>query len=149
MSPYWLHKPEPHPSDGFSAGIMNNIALRKYLRWIHLWGGWRLFQELLEVLDHIAAKHTVPLSAVAMRWVLEQSAVAAVVVGVRMGYRDHLRDNQMLFTFSLDKQDLAAIAEVQSRGRDLYTFFGDCGGEFRLAEPEDPDYGIVCDLPLD
>jgi hypothetical protein len=40
-------------------------------------------------------------------------------------------DNRRVFKFALDDNDRAAIAAVQSKGRDLTTVFGDCGGEYR------------------
>jgi diketogulonate reductase-like aldo/keto reductase len=108
------------------------VSLRKYLRWIQVWGGWELFQELLAVLDGIAVKHRVSLSNVAQRWVLDQQAVGGIIVGVRLGYRDHVKDNRRVFGFQLDDDDRSAIAEVQGkRKRDLMTVYGDCGGEYR------------------
>ena len=39
------------------------------------------------------ARHGVSLANVATRWVLEQAAVAAVIVGARLGEREHREDN--------------------------------------------------------
>ena len=41
----------------------------------------------------IARKHGVSVANVATRWVLEQPAVAAVIVGARLGEREHRADN--------------------------------------------------------
>lgn len=127
LSQEWLNKPAPSPD------TLTNVSLRKYLPWIYYWGGWDLFQEMLRVLNEIGRKYQVSLSAVAVRWVLEQQAVGGAIVGVRFGLRghDHLEDNKKIFRFSLDEEDKAAIAAVQSKGKDLMNVFGDCGGEYR------------------
>jgi len=128
LSSYWLKRREPTEEDP----ELRNVSLRKYLRWIQVWGGWELFQELLAVLDGIAVKHGVSLSNVAQRWVLDQPAVGGIIVGVRLGYRDHVKDNRKVFQLQLDKDDRSAIAEVQGkRKRDLMAVYGDCGGEYR------------------
>jgi len=125
LSSSWLNKPEPFPES------LTNVSLRKYLPWIQIWGGWPLFQELLSVLDVVAKKHSVSISNVALRWVLDQQAVGGAIVGVRLGLKEHLKDNRKVFSFKLDEQDLAAIKAVQSKSKDLMTAFGDCGGEYR------------------
>jgi len=46
------------------------------------WGDWTLFQELLTVLRAIGDRHGgVSIANVATRWVLEQPAVGAVIIG--------------------------------------------------------------------
>lgn len=125
ISDKWLDKPAPDPS------TLTNVSLRKYLPWIYFWGGWDLFQELLRVLRSIADKHAVSISNVAVRWVLQQKAVGGAIVGVRLGYSDHVKDNLRLFSFSLDDDDLDQINAVSKKSRDLYSVFGDCGGEYR------------------
>ena len=46
------------------------------------WGDWTLFQELLAVLRSIADRHGgVSIANVATRWVLDQPAVGAVIIG--------------------------------------------------------------------
>ena len=66
-----------------------------------------------------------------VRWVLDQKAVGGAIVGVRLGYKEHIKDNRKTFAFTLDKDDLGAIAAVQSKSRDLMTVYGDCGQEYR------------------
>jgi aryl-alcohol dehydrogenase-like predicted oxidoreductase len=126
LSSDWLGKPEP------LIDSLTNVSLRKYLPWIKYWGGWGLFQEMLIVLDVIAKKHSVSLSNVAVRWVLDQQAVGGAIVGVRLGLKEHLADNKKVFSFSLDGDDLKAIIAVQDKSKDLMTVFGDCGGEYRF-----------------
>ena len=125
LSATWLGRREP------SINSLTNISLRKYLPWIYDWGGWELFQELLTALQTVGNKHGVSLSAVALRWVLDQPTVAGVIVGARLGYTQHSADNQQVFTFSLDEDDFAMIESVQRRSTSLFGRFGDCGGEYR------------------
>jgi aryl-alcohol dehydrogenase-like predicted oxidoreductase len=64
-----------------------NASLQVYYKYIQRWGGWDLFQELLHTLDGIAKKHSVSIANVAVRWVLDQPAVGAVVLGARLGMK--------------------------------------------------------------
>jgi hypothetical protein len=66
-----------------------------------------------------------------IRWVLDQQAVGGAIVGVRLGFKEHIKDNKKTFSFALDDEDLAAIAAVQGKSRDLLTAYGDCGQEYR------------------
>ena len=52
---------------------------------IDAWGGWDLFQELLTTLNRIAQKYNVSIANVATRYILDKSAVADVIIGVRLG----------------------------------------------------------------
>ena len=65
---------------------------------------------------------------VATRWVLEQPAVAAVIVGARLGEREHRADNLRLFGFGLDGEDRARLDEALAHARRIP---GDCGDEYR------------------
>lgn len=129
LSSNWLGKSEPDYDS------LSNVSLRKYLPWIKYWGGgdnsWQMFQELLSTLDKIGKKYDTSVSNVALRWVLDQPAVAGVIVGTRLGYKQHIKDNSKVFQFKLDKDDLQDIATVQAKGRNLYEVLGDTGGEYR------------------
>ena len=46
-------------------------------------------------------------------------------------YENPWRYNRKVFEFQLDKDDLDAIASVQSKGKSLYDVLGDTGGEYR------------------
>eukprot|EP01038_Epipyxis_sp_PR26KG_P010504 gene10504-14116_t len=128
ISPNWLGKKEPNKD---SPIIQNNVSLRKYLPWIQYWGGWQLFQELLTQLNEIAQKHSVSLSNVAVRWVIDQPAVGGAIIGARLGLIDHILDNKKVFSFQLDNDDINKIAIIQKKGKDLFDIFGDCGSEYR------------------
>jgi len=100
---------------------------------IRSWGGWNLFQELLVVLESIAAKHNVSISTVAIRWVLDFSYVGAVIVGARMGISEHTNENAASLGWSLDQSDKDDIERVlkKSNRMEMFEDMGDCGGEYR------------------
>ncbi|WP_227498616.1 aldo/keto reductase [Synechococcus sp. PCC 7336] len=125
LSQVYLDAPEPQ------LDRLATVSLRKYKQMVDVWGGWELFQDLLHVLDRIARKHQVSLANVAVRYVLDQPAVAGAIVGARLGIAEHIEDNARVFGFQLDPADLEAIAQVSSRSRDLIEAIGDCGDEYR------------------
>ena len=110
---------------------MNTASLRKYKQMIDAWGGWTLFQELLQVLQQIADQHGASLANVAVRYILDRPTVAGVIVGVRLGVTDHRTDNARVFEFTLTHEDHERIQAVLVRSRDLYHLIGDCGDEYR------------------
>jgi aryl-alcohol dehydrogenase-like predicted oxidoreductase/enamine deaminase RidA (YjgF/YER057c/UK114 family) len=116
----WVGKPEPAHIPDWSKS--------KYKRFIDVIGGWHVLQTLLETLARIAARHGVSVSNVATRWVLQQPAVAAVIIGARIGESEHRADNLRLFSFALDAADLAAIDTALAAARPVP---GDCGDEYR------------------
>lgn len=125
LSDKYLGQSEP----GYSA--LFTASLRKYKQMIDLWGGWDLFQQLLQVLRKIADKHQVSIANVAARYVLDQPTVAGVIVGVRLGLTDHREDNRRVLSFSLDEQDLKSINAVNRRSANMLELIGDCGAEYR------------------
>jgi aryl-alcohol dehydrogenase-like predicted oxidoreductase len=105
---------------------------------INIWGGWSLFQTLLETLAKIAKKYSVTVSNVATRWVLDFPYVGAVIIGVRMGVSEHTQENLAAYGWSLDKEDRDMVEDVlrQSRQAELFADMGDCGSEYRLSSSE-------------
>ncbi|KAI6778306.1 NADP-dependent oxidoreductase domain-containing protein [Emericellopsis cladophorae] len=104
LSDKWVGKPEP--------GLYEESitpSQRKYHGVIRAWGGWSLFQQLLQVLAAIATKHGVSISNVATRWVLDFPYVGAVLVGTRVGISEHIEENAASFGWSLDREDKAQI----------------------------------------
>jgi len=116
---------EPSPAE------LDTLSLRKYKRMIDAWGGWNLYQELLSSLNQIAQKHNVSIANVATRYILDRPAVAAVIIGVRLGIVDHINNNEQVFNLSLDKSDCDAINSVCARSNNLFEVIGDCGDEYR------------------
>ena len=125
LSENYKDKPEPTRSELYTA------SLQKYKNMIDAWGGWILFQELLVVLDEIAKKHHVSIANVAAKFVLDEPAVAGVIIGVRLGIAEHMSDNARLFSINFDKGDKEKIISVTSRSQDLFSSIGDCGDEYR------------------
>ncbi|MEI7555417.1 aldo/keto reductase [Candidatus Chlorohelix sp.] len=125
LSDRYLNQSEP------GGTALNTVSLRKYKQMVDGWGGWKLFQQLLQTLKRIAVKHNVSISNVAIRYILNQTAVGGVIVGARLGIAEHIEDNARVFKLKLDGEDKAALKEVLSKSNDLYQLLGDCGAEYR------------------
>jgi aryl-alcohol dehydrogenase-like predicted oxidoreductase len=125
MSERYLGRMQP------SAAELNTLSLQKYKKMIDAWGGWSLFQELLSTLKRIAQKHNVTIANVAARYILNKSAVAGVIIGVRLGIVDHRTSNAQVFNFNLDKSDCEVIDAVCAKSNNLFEIIGDCGDEYR------------------
>lgn len=125
LSERYLGRPEPGPRD------LTTASLRKYKQMIDAWGGWPLFQELLQAANQIASRHGVSIANVAARAILDQPAVAGVIVGTRLGVAEHRAENARVFCFQLDPEDWARLDAVHARSRDLFKLIGDCGDEYR------------------
>nr|XP_027106364.1 uncharacterized protein LOC113726700 [Coffea arabica] len=117
----------------FSGPPLNTPSLQKYKRMVDAWGGWSLFQNLLQTLKQVASKHGVSIPTVAVRYVLDQPAVAGSMVGVRLGLAEHIKDTNAVFSLVLDEEDLSSIREASEKGKDLLKVIGDCGDEYRRA----------------
>ena len=125
LSQKYLGKLEPTKSE------LETLSLQKYKNMIDFWGGWTLFQEILTVLDSIAKKHNVSIANVVTRYILDKPFVAGIIIGVRLGIKDHKSDNFKVFSFHLDKEDYEKISSVTSKSTDLFSAIGDCGDEYR------------------
>ena len=124
LSQRWLGRPEPAGDE------INDWSKMKYKRFVDAVGGWPALQAILAALDSVARRKSVSIANVATRWTLEQPAVAAVIVGARLGERRHTDDNLKVFSFALDAEDRALIDEALARTTPLP---GDCGDEYRKA----------------
>jgi aryl-alcohol dehydrogenase-like predicted oxidoreductase len=103
LSERWLGKPEPRVGLG-------NRSLIKYKLIIDDFGGWDLFQQLLEVLATAAVRHGSDIATVASRAILDRPQVAAAVVGAVN--TSHLPAHDQIGRLQLDAEDLAAISAV-------------------------------------
>ena len=123
LSDGWLSKPEP-------LGPFENRSHTKYKLIIEDFGGWELFQELLETLHGIAQIHGVSIGQIASSWTLHQPGVAAVIVGATS--TRHLTQNLRIPAIQLSTDDLAAIRRVTIRRsgpeRDVYDLERDKDG---------------------
>lgn len=122
LSERWLGRPEP------AMGDLETWSQMKYKRFIDVAGGWEVFQNLLQAVVGVARRHRVSMANVACRWVLDQPAVAGIIVGARLGESEHLEDNRRLFRLALAADDRAAIEAASAR---LLPIPGDCGDEYR------------------
>ena len=143
LSERWLGRPEPPIDESLTWSQM------KYRRFIDEAGGWERFQGLLEGVARVAGRLSennpdvtlglaeekglagpagVSMANVACRYVLEQPAVAAVIVGARLGERSHIEDNLNLFRSFLDDE---ARRELDEACAPLDPIPGDCGDEYR------------------
>ncbi len=120
LSEKWLGQPEPTSIADWSRS--------KYKRFIDTAGGWEPYQTILRAASDIARKHGVSLSNVASRWVLEHEAVAATIIGARLGESEHRDDNLNVFRFALDAEDHALLDAAFASTKQIP---GDCGDEYR------------------
>lgn len=120
LSERWLGVREPKDIPDWSK--------QKYKRFIDSAGGWDAYQTILSAARDIAEKYGVSIPNVATRWVLEQHHVAGVIIGARLGENMHADDNLRLFSFALDAEDHAQLAEAFDSTKPIP---GDCGDEYR------------------
>jgi aryl-alcohol dehydrogenase-like predicted oxidoreductase len=69
--------------------------------------------ELLKTLDEIAARRRVPLSQIALNWVVQQPFVLTALVGVRTA--EHARENAGAADWSLDQEEIALLNKESER----------------------------------
>jgi len=93
----------------------HNRSLIKYRLMIAEFGGFKLFQKLMQILAAIAGKHRVGIAEIAARYILQKPAVAGIIIGVRNS--DYLENLVKLGTFALDTEDLTEIAAVLKLAR--------------------------------
>jgi aryl-alcohol dehydrogenase-like predicted oxidoreductase/enamine deaminase RidA (YjgF/YER057c/UK114 family) len=122
LSERWLGKDEPPAPD------IADWSKMKYRRFIAAIGGWNALQGILAASSAVARRHRVSIANVATRWVLDQPAVAAVIVGARLGEREHREDNLRVFSFAFDDEDREVLETAFARTRRIP---GDCGDEYR------------------
>lgn len=118
----WLAKPEPAFDE------LSTWSQMKYKRFIDTAGGWAPYQNLLQTIKEIANKHQVSIANIASRYILENPAVAGVIIGARLGESEHISDNKRTLEISLDATDMEAIKQAQNL---LQTIPGGCGDEYR------------------
>lgn len=112
LTPSYLARSEIHLDE---AAFLANRSLTKYRLIIEEFGGWDLYQELLQAMARLAEAHDVESANVAVRWVLQRPSVAAAIVGTRTGA--HLESNGKVFSPRLEGADLSSLNEILNRGR--------------------------------
>ena len=122
LSDRWVGAREPAASE------LTTWSQMKYKRFIDAAGGWSAYQHVLTVARDVAHRLGVPTATVATRYVLEQPAVGAVIIGARLGQRSHVDETARLFDFALDDESRAMLDEAAATLRPIP---GDCGDEYR------------------
>jgi aryl-alcohol dehydrogenase-like predicted oxidoreductase len=125
FSEKYLKADEPTRAD------LDTASLQKYYNMIQEWGGWKLFQELLDTINTISKKHDCSIANVATKFILDRPTVAGVIIGARLGISEHIEDNSKAFDVKLNSDDLSAISSVTTKAKNLFEIIGDCGGEYR------------------
>ncbi len=128
LSADWLGQAEP-------AEPFNNRSLTKYKLIIDDFGGWDLFQELLQALGRLADKHGTTIPLVSLRWMLDRPGVAGAIVGATSAR--HLQENLRVFGIRLDDADRAAIDAVLARRA------GPAGDCYDLERDKDGRHGRI------
>ena len=118
----WLNQPEPAMED------LPTWSQMKYKRYIDEAGGWAPFQRLLKALKQSADEHNVSMANVASRFILEQPAVGAVIIGARLGQSEHIKNNEALLSVAPNEEGWHTILGALN---DLTPIPGDCGDEYR------------------
>lgn len=122
LSEKWLGKTEPAYEE------LSTWSQMKYKRFIDAAGGWEPYQNLLQTIKNVANKHQVSIANIACRSILENPAVAGIIIGARLGESQHIEDNKQILDISLDSSDLELIKKAQDG---LQAIPGDCGDEYR------------------
>jgi aryl-alcohol dehydrogenase-like predicted oxidoreductase len=104
----WLGLPDP-------GHRFANRSLVKYRLIIDEFGGWDLFQALLAALRQVADRHEVTIANVAVRAMLDNPDVGAVILGAR--YAHHLPQNLKVLGLRLDEEDRARLGSVLTQRR--------------------------------
>ncbi len=118
----WLGAPEPDWER------LPTWSQMKYGRFLRVAGGWSALQRVLQAAASVAARHGVSIANVASRFILDQPGVAGVIIGARLGEREHIDDTLRLFSLALTDEDRS---EIRSALATLQPIPGDCGDEYR------------------
>jgi aryl-alcohol dehydrogenase-like predicted oxidoreductase/enamine deaminase RidA (YjgF/YER057c/UK114 family) len=121
LSEKWLGASEPSDRE------LSTWSQMKYKRFIDAAGGWPKFQGVLRTAAEIAGKHGVSLPVVAGRYMLDQPAVAGIILGARLGRSQHIDENLALCGLRLDSEDRTRLQEAIGQ---LEAIPGDCGDEY-------------------
>ena len=113
---------------GAAPSAHDDWSKMKYQRFVEAIGGWDVLQTILAALQAVARRHGASIANVATRWILDQPAVAGVIVGARLTEREHRADNLRVFDFALDDEDRARLDQAFAASRRIP---GDCGDEYR------------------
>jgi aryl-alcohol dehydrogenase-like predicted oxidoreductase len=89
----------------------------KYQLVIEDFGGWELFQELLNVFKSIADTHSTDIASISSAYTLSRPGVKAVIVGARN--ISHLQSNLVIPKVTFSQSELELIEKVLNRSQAL------------------------------
>jgi aryl-alcohol dehydrogenase-like predicted oxidoreductase len=112
-----------------------NRSLVKYRLIIEEFGGYELFQELLKTLDLIAHAYGVSIAEVSMRYMLQKSNVASLIIGSRN--RNYLSDLQKINSFILEENHLQNIDKILEKST------GPQGAVYELEREKEGKHGAI------
>jgi aryl-alcohol dehydrogenase-like predicted oxidoreductase/enamine deaminase RidA (YjgF/YER057c/UK114 family) len=118
----WVGAPEP------DFDRLPTWSLMKYGRFLRVAGGWDALQRVLQAAAAVARRHGVSIANVASRFILDEPGVAGVIIGARLGEREHIEDTLRVFALALSDDDRSEIRTAMATLRPIP---GDCGDEYR------------------
>jgi aryl-alcohol dehydrogenase-like predicted oxidoreductase len=133
LSERWLGRPEPDAPLG-------NRSLVKYKLIIDDFGGWAVFQKLLEALSVLARAHDTDIATVATQAILQRPNVAAAIVGATNA--SHLASHARVGMLLLNAQEIAGIEAL------LATRKGPLGDVYDLERDRNGPHGRIMKYEL-
>jgi len=119
---------------------LRNRSLVKYRLIIEEFGGWERLQDLLTVLQGIAAKHATDIASVATRAILDRERVAAAIVGAVD--TSHLVSHARIGDLRLNDEDRSSIEALTRQRR------GPAGDIFELERDRSGVHGRIMKYDL-
>ena len=132
LSDRWLGNEDPVPNNAtfinskdkdaaaMLAEKLTNRSLIKYYLMIHEFGGWTLFQELLQAMRKVADRHShvCNIATVAQAWVLSRRCVGGVILGLS-GNESHIDSAKHAHQLAclMDEKDYKILNDVLNRSQ--------------------------------
>ena len=120
LSDRWINQSAPEQ--------LSTWSQMKYMRFIDIAGGWDKFQRMLSSLYEVANRNNCSVANIAVKYILDNSHVGGVIIGTRLGERQHINKNLKALDVRLTEEDRSVIQQAISQ---LDPIPGDCGDEYR------------------
>ena len=118
----WLDKKEPKASQ------LKTWSEMKYKRFIDTACGWDKFQLFLNELKKVAKINNASIANICSRYVLDNKIVAGIIIGARVGQRNHIQNNLKILDSKISNDSMKIIDEEQ---KNINAIPGGCGDEYR------------------
>ena len=122
FSEKWLGKEEPAIEE------LPTWSLMKYKRFQEEVCDWPTFQILLGKLKELSKNLNVSVAQLASLFIKEESNCNSVIIGARLGEKEHIEENKQLGFMGLDDKTKNEISSIIQKFNPLK---GDCGDEYR------------------